>query len=57
MFFHPEFIDSKWRTSIDEAIDKAIQTSPIDVRRKLYGNIILSGGSTLFDGFAPRLER
>ena len=37
MFFHPEFIDSKWRTSIDEAIDKAIQTSPIDVRRKLYG--------------------
>lgn len=24
MFFHPEFFDSKWKTPIDEAIDKAI---------------------------------
>lgn len=24
MFFHPEFFDSKWKTSIDEAIDRAI---------------------------------
>lgn len=36
MFFHPEFFDSKWKTPIDEAIDKAIQGSPIDYRRKLY---------------------
>jgi actin-related protein 3 len=36
MFFHPEFIDAKYKQSIDEAIDKSIQTSPIDVRRKLY---------------------
>jgi len=36
MFFHPEFIDGKWRSPIDEVIDKAIQGSPIDYRRKLY---------------------
>jgi len=24
MFFHPEFIDEKWRTSLDESIDMAI---------------------------------
>ena len=24
MFFHPEFIDAKYRTPIDEAIDNAI---------------------------------
>lgn len=41
MFFHPEFIDEKWRSPIDEVIDKAIQGSPIDCRRKLYNVSIL----------------
>lgn len=34
-----------------------IQTSPIDVRRGLYSNIVLSGGSTMFDHFGRRLQR
>jgi len=51
MFFHPEFLDSKYRTSIDEIIDVAIQGAPVDCRRSLYSNIVLSGGSTLFDNF------
>jgi actin-related protein len=34
-----------------------IQLCPIDTRRKLYNNIALSGGSTLFRGFKDRLER
>lgn len=34
-----------------------IQTSPIDVRRGLYKNIVLSGGSTMFKGFDKRLNR
>lgn len=55
MFFHPEFLDSKWRMPIDECIDNAIQGSPIDCRRHLYKNIILSGGSTMFDNFTNRL--
>ncbi|CAD8081161.1 unnamed protein product [Paramecium sonneborni] len=57
MFFHPEFLDGKWRSPIDEVIDKSIQSSPVDCRKKLYQNIILSGGSTLFQGFAERLEQ
>ncbi|KAM3126709.1 hypothetical protein pb186bvf_021184 [Paramecium bursaria] len=56
MFFHPELLDAKWRESIDQVIDKAIQSSPIDYRKKLYNNIVLSGGSTLFNGFAERLQ-
>ncbi|KAL4443112.1 hypothetical protein ABPG74_002179 [Tetrahymena malaccensis] len=56
MFFYPEFFDSKWRTSIDECIDNAIQGSPIDTRRHLYSNIVLSGGSTMFEGFTDRLQ-
>lgn len=56
MFFHPEIIDPKYRQPIDEIIDNAIQLSPIDTRRGLYENIVLSGGSTLFPGFITRLQ-
>jgi actin-related protein 3 len=34
-----------------------IQSSPIDVRRGLYKNIVLSGGSTMFKNFSQRLKR
>lgn len=37
-------------------VDKVIQLCPIDVRRILYANIALSGGSTLFKGFKERLQ-
>jgi len=36
MFFHPEFVDAKYRISIDEAIDNVIQSCPIDTRKRLY---------------------
>ncbi len=56
MFFNPEIVDEKYRDPIDGLVDQVIQLSPIDVRRKLYSNIALSGGSTLFAGFKQRLE-
>ena len=55
MFFSPEIVDEKYRKSVDELIDNVIQMCPIDTRRKLYSNICLSGGSTLFRGFKSRL--
>lgn len=55
MFFNPEIVDEKYRQSVDEMVDKVIQLCPIDTRRKLYSNIALSGGSTLFKGFKKRL--
>lgn len=57
MFFNPEIVDERYRKSVDELIDNVIQLCPIDTRRKLYNNIALSGGSTLFRGFKDRLER
>ena len=30
---------------------------PMDYRRRLYKNIVLSGGSTLFDGFDQKLKK
>lgn len=38
-------------------MDTVIQQCPIDVRRGLYENIVLSGGSTMFKDFGRRLQR
>ena len=56
MFFHPEFFHKDHVTPLDELIDMVVQACPIDFRRKLYKNIVLSGGSTLFKGFDKRLQ-
>ena len=44
-----------WKIPIDEVVDETIQACPMDYRRDLYKNIVLSGGSTLFDGFDKKL--
>lgn len=40
---------------IHEVLMYSIQKSDIDLRKMLYQNIVLSGGSTLFKGFGDRL--
>ncbi|OLL27076.1 Actin-related protein 3 [Neolecta irregularis DAH-3] len=57
IFFNPEIASSDFPTPLPEVVDSVIQSSPIDVRRGLYKNIVLSGGSTLFENFAKRLHR
>jgi actin beta/gamma 1 len=36
---------------------KSITDCDLDVRTDLYGNIILSGGTTLYEGLPDRLEK
>ena len=55
-FIKKEFLDAKWKQSIDDVIDNAIQSCPIDTRRKLYENVVLSGGSSLIKGLDRRLK-
>ena len=38
-------------------IDDVIMNCPIDTRRRLYSNIVLSGGNTVFRDFHRRLQR
>jgi len=57
MFFHPEFIHQDHVTPLDEVVDNSIQACPMDYRRSLYKNIVLSGGSTLFEGFDIKLGK
>jgi len=57
IFFNPEIYSSDFLTPLPNIVDTVIQTSPIDVRRGLYKNIVLSGGSTLYENFGRRLQR
>ena len=55
-FFSPEIIDKNWKASLDESIDLTIQQCPIDYRRRLYADVVFSGGSTSFKNLDKRLE-
>lgn len=57
IFFNPEIYSSDFLTPLPTVVDGVIQSSPIDVRRGLYKNIVLSGGSTLYKDFGRRLQR
>jgi len=57
IFFHPEFANPDFNVPLSETVDTVIQNCPIDCRRALYKNIVLSGGSTMFKDFGKRLER
>jgi actin-like protein 6A len=46
----------QYKSIVDCVID-AVQRSDTDLKRDLYFNIILSGGSTLLPGFKERLEK
>jgi actin-related protein len=46
----------QYRSIVDCVID-AVQRSDTDLKRDLYFNIILSGGTTLLPGFKERLEK
>ena len=56
VFFHPEFANPDYTESLSVIVDEVIQNCPIDVRRNLYKNIVLSGGSTMFKDFDKRLK-
>ena len=48
---------SEFKQPLSEVVDQAIMGCPIDTRRGLYKNIVLSGGSTMFKDFGRRLQR
>ncbi|KAF8077578.1 actin 1 [Lyophyllum atratum] len=42
---------------IHELVYNSIRLCDIDTRRDFYGNIVLSGGNTMFPGFSQRVEK
>jgi actin-related protein 3 len=55
IFFRPELVGEGVQ-SLPQILYDSVQSSPIDYRKGLFNNIVLSGGSTMFPNFAPRLE-
>ncbi|CAH2058415.1 unnamed protein product [Thlaspi arvense] len=42
---------------IHEAVHNSIMKCGVDIREELYQNVVLSGGTTLFDGFGMRISK
>lgn len=57
LFFNPEIFSTDFQKPLPQVVDESILACPIDTRRKLYSNIVLSGGSTMFRQFERRLQR
>ena len=55
VLFDPSLIGSECK-GIHETVFNCIQQSDIDLRKTLYGNVVLSGGSTMFNGLRDRLH-
>jgi len=53
--FRPEFIGCKEK-GVQNFIYDTIMACSVDVRKDFYGNIIIAGGSTMFEGFQERLQ-
>jgi centractin len=52
--FQPEYIGEEY-PGIHQVIVDCISRADLDLRKSLYSNIVLSGGSTLCKGFGERL--
>ena len=42
---------------IDETAFNSIMKCDVDIRKDLYGNVVLSGGTTMFPGIADRTNK
>lgn len=54
--FHPQLIGKDLK-SLPDLLVAAVMKSPIDTRKRVLENVVLSGGSTCFTGFPERLNR
>jgi actin len=51
--FQPHFVGME-SPGIHEVTYQSIMKCDVDIRKDLYGNIVMSGGTTMFPGIADR---
>ena len=54
--FHPSVLGLE-SAGIDQTTYNSIMKCDVDVRKELYGNIVMSGGTTMFPGIAERMQK
>jgi len=56
VLFQPSLIGLE-QEGIHQLTYQSIMKCDVDIRKDLYGNIVLSGGTTMFDGIADRISK
>ncbi|KAJ1470914.1 actin family [Baffinella frigidus] len=56
VLFQPSFIGLE-TAGVHETTYNSIMKCDVDIRKDLYGNIVLSGGTTMFSGIADRMQK
>jgi actin-related protein len=56
VLFNPKMIGKEY-DGIHELTYKSIMKADVDVRKDLYQNIVMSGGTTMYQGIAERLHK
>ncbi|KAL0454411.1 UNVERIFIED_CONTAM: actin [Sesamum latifolium] len=56
VLFQPSFLGMEL-PGVHQTIYSSIMKSDVDIRKDLYANIVLSGGSTMFPGIADRIGK
>ncbi|XP_046580591.1 actin-5-like [Haliotis rubra] len=54
--FQPSFTGME-STGIHEMVNSSVMNCDIDIRKDLYSNVVLSGGSTMYPGLADRMVK
>lgn len=54
VLFKPDLVGEEWQ-GVHQCLVYSVQKSDCDLRKTLYSNIVLSGGTTLLTGFGDRL--
>src|SRR4051812_21143301 len=54
--FQPSFLGRE-SAGIHECTYNSIMKCDIDIRKDLYGNVVLSGGTPMFPGIADRMQK
>nr|QWE91168.1 beta-actin [Placidida sp.] len=56
VLFKPSLIGLE-QSGVDQTTYDTIMKCDVDIRKDLYANIVLSGGSTMFEGLSERLQK
>merc|ERR1712100_1005102 len=54
--FQPSFIGME-SAGVHETTYNSIMKCDVDIRKDLYGNVVLSGGTTMYPGIADRMQK
>ena len=56
VLFHPSMLGME-AAGVHETTYNSIMKCDVDIRKDLYANIVLSGGTTMFPGIADRVSK